>query len=125
MKRIELPGNTSVSDYAFSRCEKLVYADVHSAELDGEGIFFSCTSLLAVSFPSAQKNVPALCFAGCTSLQEIRLPEKVEKLGRMPFSHCTALEKILVPSKAEMNPQGTAEDCSPVLKSVTLYPVRK
>ncbi len=91
----------------------------------GSRMFAHCTSLHEIKLPKATREVGSYAFAGCTSLQEIRVPEKVETLGRMPFSHCTALEKILVPSKAEMSPQGTAEDCSPVLKSVTLYPVRK
>lgn len=91
----------------------------------GSRMFANCSSLHDINLPKGTREVGNYAFAGCSSLQEIRLPEKVEKVGRMPFSHCTALEKILIPNTAEMDKQGTAEDCSPVMKSVTIYLVRK
>lgn len=92
VEKIVISSAAKIKEYAFSTCEKLVYADVSSAVLDGEGIFFSDTSLLAVSYPARQKNVPALTFCGCTSLMTAPVGKDVTEIGEKAFYGCTGLK---------------------------------
>ena len=96
VNRIVLPGKTTVSAGAFSRCEKLVYADVSQSVLDGEGVFSGDTSLLAVSFPKLQQNIPALCFCGCTSLVTAPTGNSVTGIENKAFYGCTGLKYAYV-----------------------------
>ena len=92
VEKIIVPGRTSVSAYAFASCEKLTYADISNASLDGEGAFYSDTSLIAVSFPQDQASVPDMTFAGCTSLRIAPVGKNVRVIGKKAYYGCTALE---------------------------------
>ena len=89
---VVIPGAATVSQYAFSRCEYLVYAELRNAKLDGEGVFYGDTSLVAVGFPDNATTVPALTFAGCTSLVSAPTGKNTKSLGDRAFYGCTALQ---------------------------------
>lgn len=92
IEKAVVPGKTSLSAYAFASCEKLVYADITSASLDGEGVFYGDTSLLAVSFPQSQTVLPKLTFAGCTSLVTAPIGKNVRTVGEKAFYGCVSLK---------------------------------
>ena len=92
IEKITVPGAASVSEYAFACCEKLVYADISAASLGGEGVFYSDTSLIAVSFPQGQTVIPALTFAGCTSLRSAPIGKNVKTAAGKAFYGCVSLE---------------------------------
>ncbi|MBQ7698714.1 MAG: leucine-rich repeat protein [Clostridia bacterium] len=92
IEKISVPGKASVYAYAFASCEKLVYANISNASVKGEGVFYSDTSLLAVSFPQAQTAIPELTFAGCTSLVTAPVGKAVKTVGAKAFYGCVSLE---------------------------------
>ena len=98
IEKIEVPGKTSVSEYAFSNCEKLVYADLQNASLDGAGVFNGCTSLLAVSYPADQTNVPSYTFCGCTSLVTAPAGKNTDRIDGKAFYGCVSLKYAAVGS---------------------------
>ena len=92
IEKITVPGAASVSEYAFACCEKLVYADISASSLDGVGIFYSDTSLIAVSFPQNQTAIPELTFAGCTALRTAPIGKNVKTIASKAFYGCVDLE---------------------------------
>lgn len=91
IKKIQITGQASVSSYAFAYCEDLVYADISGSTLNGEGAFYSDTSLLAVSMPKNQTDLPSLTFAGCTSLVTAPVGKSVKTIGSKAFYGCVSL----------------------------------
>ncbi len=53
---------------AFSDCENLVYADIGTSDLFGEGTFCGCVSLVAFRYGKTGITVPKNTFSGCTRL---------------------------------------------------------
>lgn len=74
------------------RAGKLVSAD------DGEGIYWNCTRLTAVTFYSGIATIPSATFGGCTSLALTSLPSTITEIGAQAFSNCTSLALASLPS---------------------------
>lgn len=75
---IELPDSiTSIGDYAFQNCKKLVN----------------------IKIPCSIQKVPPYCFYGCSSLKTATLSEGTTYINHYGFSQCTSLEKVYVLDK--------------------------
>lgn len=107
--------------YTFDE-ERLCRINYHCTKSEiGNLMFSECSSLQNINIPSNTKAVGDYAFVGCSSLMEIYLPPKVTKLGKKPFYYCLSLEKVEVPNQCQLSHEGVAEECSPHLKSITLY----
>lgn len=90
--KVTVPGKTKIFAYAFSSCEDLIYADISSASVDGEGVFYADTRLLAAFVPQSLMSLPPLTFAGCTSLVTAPIGKNVTNVGSKAFYGCASLK---------------------------------
>ena len=59
----------------------------------GEGAFFGCEGLEAVTLGEGLAAIPYEAFAGCISLDQIRLPKSVTLIDENAFEECEALDE--------------------------------
>lgn len=62
----------------------------------GEGAFFGCEGLEAVTLGEGLAEIPYEVFAGCVSLKEIRLPSSVTLIDENAFEECEALVSVMM-----------------------------
>ena len=68
-------GVTTISPYAFYKCEKLQSVTIpQSVQTIGKILFAECAALKTVSLPAKVTTIPYACFANCTELQSIEMP---------------------------------------------------
>ena len=102
IQKAVVSGNTELNGYVFSYCKKLVYADITSASLAGNGVFCGCVSLYALKFPANQNNVPEYSFAGCTNM--ITAPTgNAGSVSDNAFYGCAALKNVYLKSGATVS----------------------
>lgn len=98
----------------------------------GKWMFSNCSSLKSILLPTSIKKIDDFAFYNCSSLLEIHIPPKVQEIGETPFLNCLSLEKIEIFKKTTITPtlkqdltpgkaDGIAENCSPILQTVTRY----
>ena len=132
LEEVILPASVKQVDVdAFSRCKKLVRADLSNymqsrfngsfsycsglkevilpdtLEIINEGSFMYCESLEKIVWPSKLKRINDEAFFGCSSLREIVLPDTVEKIGAAAFggdiyTACVSLEKVEFPDSLKV-----------------------
>lgn len=92
---------TSISAYAFSRCnlKQIIISD--SVEYIGDSAFQGCTSLDQVLIPDSVTFIGDSAFQGCTSLEQIIISRKINYIRTNTFSDCTALKKVVLPKNIE------------------------
>ena len=67
-------GVTTISPYAFYKCEKLQSVTIpQSVHTIGKILFAECAALKTVSLPAKVTAIPYACFANCTELQSIEM----------------------------------------------------
>lgn len=86
----------SIGEFAFSRSEKLQYADITSTiEEMGIGVFDGCSALTKVYFRKGALNrVPAQTFYGCETLETVIFENEISEIGDYAFAGCKSLEKL-------------------------------
>lgn len=101
---IDIPNSvTSIGGFAFSGCEYLTSIDIpNSVTSIGQGVFYGCTSLASIHIPSSVTTiggdgVRGGAFAGCTALTSIDLPSALTSIGDWTFEGCTGLTSIDIP----------------------------
>lgn len=62
------------------------------------GLFYLCSGLTSVEFPSNTTKIPGGMFQRCSSLESITIPEGVTSIGDTAFSQCEALTSIDIPN---------------------------
>ena len=62
----------------------------------GTYLFYNCTALTQIQFPSTLTTIRDRAFAFCTSLTELTLPNTITELGGDVFSSCFYLKKFSV-----------------------------
>lgn len=87
----------------------------------GERMFADCSSLQDIQLPLSTKSIGSYAFIRCSSLQTMHVPPKVSEMGNKPFQDCLSLEKVEVPRGVQTHRDGTAANCSPVLKGIIRY----
>ena len=65
----------------------------------GEGAFWNCDALAAVTVPAGVTEIKATAFYGCDKLAAINVPESVTTIGDAAFSNIGA-EKVTFTGKA-------------------------
>ncbi len=118
-------GVTSIGEFAFEGCDKVVSAVVPaSIEHIGWGAFYYCSGELIVNgFPTSGDpmmgggfsessftkvtiadgitEIPDYSFAYCMNLTSIVIPESVTKIGSGAFELCRSLSEITLPSNIQ------------------------
>ena len=63
----------------------------------GEGAFFFCTNLTAVTIPKSVKDIGEMAFYGCWNLSEVDMPKGVTNIGEQAFVNCSNLTSLKIP----------------------------
>jgi len=62
----------------------------------GEGAFYDCSGMTAVTFGGSVAKIGEYAFCGCSGLTEITIPDSVTSLERFSFSGCSALTGVTI-----------------------------
>lgn len=98
-------GNIDLGYGIFSNCRSLTSISLPEGlkSIRGDqyreyrGMFYCCTSLVSVYFPSTMEILDDGVFYECTSLGTIQLPSSLKKIGQYVFGNCTNLKSITIP----------------------------
>lgn len=98
----------TVSDAAFSECEKLESV-VFKNDLTylGDSAFYGCKELSSVTFEAGVETIAPLAFVGCTSLDELTLPDSAVAIGDSAFSG-SGLQKLVFAENTVITTLGMA-----------------
>lgn len=98
--KVNVPdGVTSIGNYAFANCSKLVSIDLpNSLTSIGESAFQLCTSLASIDLPDNLTSISEQAFQQCESLASIDLPNSITSIGHAAFYNCTSLALIDLPN---------------------------
>lgn len=64
----------------------------------GNYAFIDCSKVLFVSLPNSITYIGKYAFSGCSKIQNINLSEQVETIGSFAFTNCTSLTSITIPN---------------------------
>ena len=88
---------TSVGEYAFEGCEKLITVKI-PASIESVGIctFYMCTSLQTLEFAENSKleRIPGGMLNDCYALTSLRLPSGITEIEDAAIAGCTSLEEV-------------------------------
>lgn len=88
---------TSIGNYAFSNCRKLVKADIPATVTSiGSYAFNNCYALKTVVIPDAVTKIEQNTFANCSSLTSVTLPAALQSIGSNAFYYCQKLATAMV-----------------------------
>ncbi len=91
-------GVTSISDYAFFRCDSLTEVVIpDSVTSIGNHAFYGCDSLTKVVIGDSVTSISDYAFSNCYSLTEVVIPDSVTSIGYEAFSYCRSLTEIILP----------------------------
>ena len=88
---------TSIGDYAFDSCNKLVSVVFEeNSLLNSIGIyaFSQCDRLLSIDIPNNVTTIGLKAFHSCSSLEKVTLPEKLYKISSDAFRGCNLLYEV-------------------------------
>ncbi|MDE6777514.1 MAG: leucine-rich repeat protein, partial [Oscillospiraceae bacterium] len=91
-------GVTTIGDGAFYGCESLIAITIpDSVTTIGASAFYRCESLIAITIPDSVTTIGESAFYGCESLIAITIPDSVTTIGRRAFWGCNSLESVTIP----------------------------
>ena len=83
-------GVTSICDYAFSCCTKLIRVTIPDSVMSiGDYAFSDCTSLASVTIPDSVTSIDNVTFSGCTNLASITVNPNNKKYDSR--NNCNAI----------------------------------
>mmetsp|Transcript_27608 Transcript_27608/g.39531 ORF Transcript_27608/g.39531 Transcript_27608/m.39531 type:complete len:310 (+) Transcript_27608:100-1029(+) len=87
-----------VPDLAFSERENLleVYLD-EGVEKIGYGVFYNCSGLRRIKFPSTLRVIGMLAFGCCFNLEDAQLNNGLKLIQELAFSQCSSLKRLNIP----------------------------
>ena len=97
--RLTIPAQlTEVCNGACGGCWWLRTVDLsHASSLTriGNGAFFSCSTLQAITLPSTVTTIGEGAFENCTGLTVLSFPPKIRDIGQGAFRCCTAVTRVV------------------------------
>lgn len=112
---------TSLPDYTFQNCRKLVNFLLSPAMNSiKNGAFMNCTGLEIVNIPNGVVSIFANAFNGCTNLTKVIIPEGLTSLGGDAFKGCTKITQVTVVAETQPDGPGTVFE-QKVYDEATLY----
>lgn len=90
-------GVTTVGQFAFADCKKLVSVSLpESLQIIRGNAFDGCTALKEITLPDALKEIETSAFFGCSSLKTVAIPQSVTAISDYAFYQCSALQNVIV-----------------------------
>lgn len=104
---------TTISDYAFSDCVKLISINVPATISQiGEGVFAGCTLLRVVELNEGLESIGDYAFKGCATVTTMKVPSTVKTIGKEAFAGMVALNSTTLPDGLTAIADGLYEGCS-------------
>ncbi len=92
-------GITSIGNYAFADCNKMVELSLPSTlKTIGAGSFQVCSSLTQVKLPEGLKNIGANAFWSCSKLKKLEIPSTLTAFSFSSINHTSSLDEIVFPN---------------------------
>ncbi len=96
---VTLPGSMdTISAWVFSNCSALEEIEIRDLKILGTFAFENCTSLKELVLPSGTESIHYATVSGCRALEKITVPASVTEIGRMAFNTYNNKTTILTPS---------------------------
>lgn len=92
---------TTVSDWAFVGCTKVVTIDLNNVTSIGEDAFYYCTELTSVEMSDDITEFVGATFGYCVKLEDFELPSNLQKIGDYCFYCCLSLNNMTISDKVE------------------------
>ncbi len=123
-----LDGCTTLGNYAFFECGRLVYLELPKALTSiGVRAFDGCERLRTLTLPNSLQSIGDNAFFGCTRLQTVTFGEgdgaQLASIGINAFYGCAALTEVALPKGLQMLPASCFADCT-ALRKIDLGGVR-
>ena len=91
-------GITSIGNYAFFDCDKLVNATLpDSVTMLGNRAFASCDKLSNVTLGNGLTSIGDYAFNFCQNLTDAPIPDSVTSIGECAFHECRYLKSVNIP----------------------------
>lgn len=98
-KVIVKSGVTSIGEWAFRDCERLINVTIpNSVTSIGSWAFSCCNGLTNITIPYSVTSIGEYSFYGCDGLNNIAIPNSVTSIGYSAFEECTNLKSITIPN---------------------------
>ena len=119
---LSLPiGLTSIGDYAFSDCQKLLGVIIpKNVNIIGKKAFYGCTKLPAVALQNVEV-IGEYAFAGCTKLATVTIGENAAEIQQGAFYNCSAITSIYNYSKTPQDITNKFVFPTTIKNTCTLY----
>ena len=86
--------------------------NTYSVTCIGNGAFYDCTGLSAITIPNSITSIKDSAFSNCSELTYITIPNSVTSIGVSAFSGCSGLTSINIPSSITKIENSTFENCT-------------
>lgn len=94
-----LTDSTTMGDYTFFYCDKLVSADIpYTVTNIGTSAFYSATSLTSIVIPDGVTSIGDNAFSRCSGLTSINVPDSVTTIGSRGFNNCGNVSTVTIGS---------------------------
>lgn len=104
-------GVTSIGQYAFELCEKVVSITIADGMLRIGRSAFQETSLKTVTIPDSVTSIGEWAFYDCYDLAEITLSSELTSIGSFMFNNCVSLTSITIPDCVESIDSSAFDGC--------------
>lgn len=119
---IAISGLTSISDFAFWYCGRLMSVTIgNSVTSIGNGAFRDCSSLTSITIPNSVTGIGNGAFAQCIVLTSVTIGNSVTTIGNGAFQFDTSLTSIIIPDSVTSIGTTAFADCSR-LKTIISFP---
>ncbi len=113
-------GVTTIGDYVFYYCDKLISVTIpDSVTTIGNYAFAYCTSLTSITIPDSITTIRDYAFSGCHSLSNVTIPNSVTSIGEDAFSYCGNITSVTIGNGVTSIDESTFQGCKS-LTSVTI-----
>ena len=93
---------TSIGEYAFYECSKLLSVTIgESVESIGECAFRECSLLSSITVPNSVTSIGERAFQDCSGLESVTIPNSVKSIGGYAFYDCWRLDSVTIGESVE------------------------
>ena len=88
---------SSIGDFAFAKCGKLVSFIIPNGILSiGDYAFSECSALSTITFPDTMTSIGRYAFQNCQGLESVTVPPSLVSFGYEAFSRCSGLTGVYI-----------------------------
>ena len=104
-------GVTSIGNYSFYRCNKIISVTIPKT-IETIGIYaFYDTSISNISLPTSLRIIDRGAFQNCKYIENVEIPEGVTNINMDAFDYCDKLKNVTIPSSVTVIADGAFKRC--------------